>query len=107
MTVIDIVLEEIYRILSPGGEIFLTLCSKESWAYKKKSYPHIDANTILKLKPGPEYGLEHYHTDLNDILLLFKMFEVIDIKHIHHCFYENSIQNSCHYHIIAKKVLKV
>ena len=36
------VIREITRVLKPEGKVFLTLCSKEHWAFKDENYPQID-----------------------------------------------------------------
>ena len=51
------IINEISRVLRIGGEIFLTLCSKESWSYKDAGYPRLDENTVIKTDDGPEKGI--------------------------------------------------
>ena len=94
------ILNEIERVLKPGGNIYFTLCSKEDWAYKDAGFPVIDGNTIMKTE-GPEKDIPHYFVELNDIIKLLYNFNVIQIRHVDNCFFGGSKQNSKHYHIEA------
>jgi ubiquinone/menaquinone biosynthesis C-methylase UbiE len=42
------IISEIQRVVKPGGEIYVTLCSKETWSYKDAGFPILDENTVLK-----------------------------------------------------------
>ncbi|MGE5613549.1 MAG: class I SAM-dependent methyltransferase [Bacillota bacterium] len=96
------IIDEIKRVLREGGEIYLTLCSKDSRSFKDAGYPRLDENTIVKTDEGPEKGVPHFYTTLDDILLLFKDFEIIHIRHVDDCFFDGKKQNSKHYFVLGK-----
>ena len=75
------ILSEISRILKPNGEIYLTLCSKDTWSFKDAGYPRIDENTVVKPAEGPEKGIPHFYVTLQAILTLFSSFEIDRIRH--------------------------
>lgn len=99
---IKTILGEIKRVLKDNGEVFLTLCSKESWSFTKSNYPKIDENTVIKTCEGPENGIPHFYVNLDDILDLFSDFDIIRIRHINDCFFDGQKQNGVHYFINAK-----
>jgi 2-polyprenyl-3-methyl-5-hydroxy-6-metoxy-1,4-benzoquinol methylase len=98
------IVSEIKRILKPEGEIFLTLCSKETWSFKDAGYPEIDQNTVVKTSEGPEKGIPHFYVSLHDILNLFKDFSLERIRHTDDCYFAGKEQNSKHYFILASKI---
>ena len=93
---------EIKRVLKSNGEIFLTLCSKDTWSFKEAGYPHHDPNTVIKTDDGPEKGVLHYYVNLEDIEEFFSEFEIISIRHIDDIFYTDKINHSKHYFVHAK-----
>ena len=97
------ILGEIYRVLKPGGEIYLTLCSKETWSFKDSGYPKLDENTVIKTEEGPEEGIPHFYVTLEDTIRLLKEFEIEKIRHTDDCYFAGAKQNSKHYFILAKK----
>jgi ubiquinone/menaquinone biosynthesis C-methylase UbiE len=97
------ILNEVERVLKPGGNIYFTLCSKKDQAYKEAGFPIIDENTIMK-SDGAEKEIPHYYVDLDDIIKLLCNFNIVQIRHIDNCFFGGSKQNSSHYHI--KAILK-
>lgn len=96
------ILSEISRVLRPNGEIYLTLCSKETWSFKDAGYPKVDENTIVKTAEGPEKGIPHLYVTLQDVLKLFTDFKIERIRHIDDCYFEGKEQNSKHYFILAR-----
>jgi len=96
------IVSEIKRVLKSNGEIYLTLCSKETWSFKDAGYPKVDENTIIKTDEGPEKGIPHFYVTASDILNLFSDFEIINIRHIDDCYFNGKLQNSKHYFINAK-----
>lgn len=98
------VIEELERVLKDNGECYLTLCSKETWGFKQKSWPLIDENTKLRMEEGPEYEVPHFYADYNLITELFQNFKIIFIKHIEE-FYEHNDKttSSYHYHVLVRK----
>lgn len=98
-----IILNEIGRVLKPGGEIYLSLCSKDTWSFKDAGYPRLDQNTVIKTEEGPEKGVPHFYVTLDDVLDLFYKFVLIRVRHTDDCYYSGNKQNSKHYFILAKK----
>lgn len=97
------ILSKIKEILKPDGEIFLTLCSKETGSFCEAGFPKLDENTIVKTEEGPENGVPHFFVDLNDIKRLFEPeFELIRVQHVDNCIAKGIIQNNKHYHIWAR-----
>ena len=48
------ILKEIDRVLKPNGEIFLMLCSKETWLFKDAGFLKLDENIVVKTVEGLE-----------------------------------------------------
>lgn len=94
--------DEIKRVLRPGGEIYLSLCSKDTWAFKDAGFPKVDENTVIKDNEPTEIGIPHFYVNLKDILELFKDFEILNIRHIDDCYFDGGARNSKHYFILAK-----
>ena len=42
------IMNEIKRVVKPQGEIYITLCSKESWSFAEAGFPKIDENTVSR-----------------------------------------------------------
>ncbi len=101
------ILNEMTRVLKVGSQIFVTLCSKDTWSFKDSGYPKHDENTVIKIEDGPENGIPHFYVTLDDILILFKDFEIERIRHIDDCYFDNAIRNSKHYFITAKLKNKI
>lgn len=97
-----IVLNEIKRVLKPNGEIFFTLCSKDSSVFKDGNFPQVDENTILKTEGEAEIEVPHYFVDLEDVLRLFGDFDIEFINHINYCYMDGRIIDSKHYYVMAK-----
>jgi SAM-dependent methyltransferase len=95
------IISEIHRVLKPGGEVYLTLCSKETRSFKDAGYPKIDENSIVKTGEGPEKGIPHFYINLDEIIKLFINFNLLRIRHTDDCFFEGKKQNSIHYYIHA------
>lgn len=78
------VLEEIARVLKPGGKVFLTLCSKEHYAFREESFPRVDENTVLKTEEG-EVEVPHFFADKVILKKLFAGYEFEYVRHITEC----------------------
>lgn len=97
------ILSKLKEILKPDGEIFLTLCSKDTWSFKQANFPKIDDNTIIKTEEGPENGVPHFFVNLEDVKDFFEPdFKLIRVRHIDICLAEGIIQNNSHYHVWAR-----
>lgn len=97
------IVSEVSRILKPGGEIYLTLCSKETWSFKDAGYPKIDENTVVKTADGPEKGIPHFYVTLSDVFTLFTDFDIQWIRHTDDCYFAGREQNSKHFFILARR----
>lgn len=100
------IIYEITRVLKPGGQLYVTLCSKETWSYQDAGYPKLDENTVIKTEDGPENGIPHFYVTLNDILCLFKNFNIVHIRHTDDCYFSGKKQNSKHYYVTANLRIK-
>ncbi|OPJ62883.1 class I SAM-dependent methyltransferase [Clostridium oryzae] len=96
------VINEIERVLKPGGEIYTSMCSKESWDFKKSGYPKLDENTVINKEEGPEKDVPHFYADLDDILDLFANFEVEKVRHVDYCYIDSQKQDCKYYYINAR-----
>jgi len=97
------IINEISRVLKSDGELYMTLCSKETWSYRDAGYPKLDDNTVTKTDEGPEKGIPHFYVNLDDILSLLSKFTIESIRHIDDCYFSGRKQNSKHYFITARK----
>ena len=97
------VISEIERVLKPGGEIYTSMCSKESWDYKESGFPQIDENTVINKEDGPESDVPHFYANLDDILNLFHNFDIEKIRHIDYCYINSQMQNCKYYYINGSK----
>jgi SAM-dependent methyltransferase len=93
------IISEVERVLKKGGEIFMSMCSKESWEYSKSEFPKIDDNTVIKKEDGPENDVPHFYTNREDILNLLHNFDISRIRHIDYCFLNGENTNIKHYYI--------
>ncbi len=96
------VVSELRRVLKPGGECYLTLCSKASNGFTQ-NWPSVDRNTKLKMIEGPEYRVPHFYADYDLIMDLFSGFRIISVSHVENYHEkEGSIHSSYHYHVLVK-----
>lgn len=74
-------LEEIKRVLKPGGEMFVTLVSKNTWSFQKAdSGKRLDGNTILRDEfDTKQTDVPHFYLDIHDIKKHFKYFDFIKV----------------------------
>ena len=97
------ILTDIKKILKPNGEIYVNLCSKETWSFKDANFPKIDENTVIKTEEGPENGVPHFFVDLDDVKRLFEPnFQLLRVRHVDNCIFDGIVQNNAHYHIWAR-----
>ncbi|MFZ5966866.1 MAG: class I SAM-dependent methyltransferase [Bacillota bacterium] len=94
------ILSEMKRVLKPGGEFYITLCSKESPSFKSGKHPKIDENTILKTE-GPEVDVPHYYSDLDNVRRILSDFQIKSIRHIQDIFEDTY---SWHYFVYGCKM---
>lgn len=95
------VIDEITRVLKPGGKVFLTLCSKKHYAFSDDRFPHIDANTVLKTE-GAEIDVPHFFADKNTLKMLLHDYSFEKVRHITDCAMgEDESKERSHYYIEA------
>lgn len=97
------VISEIERVLKPGGEIYISMCSKEAWEFKEAGFPKIDENTILNTLDGPDKDVPHFYVNLDDILNLFHNFNIEKIRHTDYCYINLKKQDCKFYYITGNK----
>ncbi len=98
---IRIIIDEMKRVLRPNADIFLTLCSKETWSYKDSGFPRVDDNTVINDADGPEKGIPHFYVMLDDIKELLCDFELEKVRHSDDYYFAEGRKNSKHYFIYA------
>ncbi len=96
------IISEITRVLNIGGEIYISLCSKETWSFKDAGFPKLDENTVIKTDDGPEKDIPHFYVDIDDILQLFENYDIERIRHTDDCYFSGQKRNSKHFFISAK-----
>lgn len=94
------VIDEITRVLKPGGRIFLTLCSKAHFAFSEDGFPKVDENTVLKTE-GAEVDVPHFFADKEIIKELFRDYRLLQVRHITECAMEDGEKERSHYFIEA------
>ena len=97
------VISEIERVVKPGGEVFVTLCSKDAWSFKEAGFPVIDDNSVMKVEDGPENGIPHFFADREIIDRLFTGFNIQSLKHTQDIIVEGEEYGSWHYFIKASR----
>lgn len=93
------IVSELKRVVKPEGQIFLTLCSKDTWSFTEADFPKIDDNTVLKTELPGEVDVPHFFVNQDDILEYFKEFEVTSIRHVDNCYVNGKKQNNKHYFV--------
>ena len=95
------VVDEITRVLKPGGKVFLTMCSKAHCAFSDESYPRLDENTVLKTE-GAEVDVPHFFADKETLGMLFHSYTFEHVRHITECVMEEgTAKERSHYYIEA------
>lgn len=96
-------ISEIERVLKQGGEVFTSMCSKESWEFTKAGFPQIDENTLRYMLDGPDKNIPHFYADRDDILNLFHNFNIERVRHTDYCILNNKKMDCKYYYINAHK----
>jgi len=105
MTGFGTILNEIQRILRPGGEMFLTLISKSTWSFTHANKAQkLDKNTILRNENEAGEDVPHFYVDIQDIKHFFTNFEFVRLPVEEHDYdIENPNKYSVHWKFIVKK----
>jgi SAM-dependent methyltransferase len=96
---IKLILKEMGRVLRPGGEMYFTLCSKESPAFAEGDFRKVDENTIIKTR-GPEIDIPHFYCDESGARELLSDFDILKFRHIKDI-YDDSY--GWHFHLLCGK----
>ena len=75
------IMNEIRRVLKPGGEIYFDLCSKRAWQFTECIGERIDDSTI-RFVGGPEDGIPHYFADEESVRELLSGFRINVLRHV-------------------------
>jgi len=92
-------LDEIKRVLRPGGEAFVTFLSVEGDSFKDPGYERVDAYTIRKTK-GFETGIPHHYVDRERVLQLLQSWDIITLRHVEEIY---GTSTSAHYFTLIRK----
>lgn len=74
------------------GELYFTLCSKESPTFKNGIYKKLDTHSVLK-DEGLEQNIPHFYTDETELAELLHRMKILKVGHIKDIF-----SNSCGWH---------
>lgn len=96
---IEKVVNEIKRVLKPGGEAYITFNSKAGTYFKSEDVERISDNTIIKTQ-GHEAGIPHFYADKKQVENLLKDFKILEFFHKEE-YYGNYI--GAHYFVLAQK----
>lgn len=88
------IIGEIERVLRQGGELYTSMCSKESCEFRQSGFPKIDDNTLLHTEDGPEKNVPHFYADVDDILGLLHNFTIEKIRLVDYCYLNARKQDS-------------
>lgn len=92
------ILKEIYRVLKPGGEVYLSLGSKDSEEYNVGK--PLDDNTRLRVEESEGF-VPHFYVDDEDCRKFFGDFTFVDIKYSKRITEYGSF--APHYYLLLKK----
>jgi len=104
------VVNEIWRVLKPGGEVFVTLPSKNTWGWQQ-NWPLLDENTKLRLQDGPDKDVPHFFADEDILRELFnnERLEIVSMRQVQY-FIESLpnvdgrwVEERWHYQVLARK----
>ena len=92
-------LDNIHRILRPGGSLLITFQSKNSPIYKKEE--EVEPYTIVK-KDEPEAGIPHHLIDRDDLLEMLSDYRIAELSYVEHE-YDGMKSRGCHFVVTAVK----
>lgn len=97
---LPVIIGELNRVVKNGGEIFVTLLSKEDENYVNYGLKRVSQNVVMKQdgKEGPLVA--HYYVDYDEIFKLFGQFEVLSCQKIVEYIKGHKL---IHYHLRMRK----
>ena len=96
-------LSEIERVLKPGGEVYLTLLSKNSWPFVHRDPQRmIDKNTLLRDEIATERDVPHFFLALEELADIFENWQQLQVPTEIIEYYDNG-KFSAHWHLLLKK----
>ena len=98
---LTVIISELFRILKPSGEAFITMLAKEDEHYIMNMNNRISPNVVLK-KDGNSPLVPHYYIDHSELEELFSMFDFISCKKVVEYIQQHQL---CHYHLHLSKPL--
>jgi len=93
-------LDNINRILKPGGSLLITFQSKTSPIYNEKE--EVEPGTIVK-KEGTEAGIPHHLVNRDDIIEMLSGYRIIELSYVEHE-YDELTRKGCHFVVTAMKM---
>lgn len=99
------VIDEITRVLKPGGKVFLTVCSKKHYAFSDENFPRVDENTVLKTE-GAEVNVPHFFADKKALNVLFHDYAFERVRHITDCIMEEDDRKERSHYFVEAVVKK-
>ena len=98
-TGLEQVIAEIRRVLSPGGEFFVTFNSIRNPSFSRATNETLEPNTIQPTE-GREAGIPHYYVDEAEVRRLLAGFEFVRFTQVEEIRIDHS---SWHYYVLAQK----
>ena len=96
------VVGEMYRLLSPGGELYCDFCAEDTHMATAPGYTRIDELTVVP-DSGEEKGIPHCCPPLDVLLSLFEPFSEVSVRKIDSCVDKGVKRNHRHYWVLARK----
>lgn len=95
-------ISEIKRVLTPGGEAFISFNSQSNSAFSDNENIHITSHTIYKTK-GHEAQIPHYYATKPDVENLLNGFQIVDFFHKEEYWNQDNYV-SAHYYVLVKNI---
>lgn len=94
------IIRELYRVVKKGGEVFVTLLSKEDENYVNHERDRVTENVVMKQdgKDGPL--VPHYYIDYDEVYELFGQFEILSCQKLVEYIKGHKL---IHYHLRMRK----
>ncbi|MFA6602732.1 MAG: class I SAM-dependent methyltransferase [Candidatus Shapirobacteria bacterium] len=97
------VISEINRVLTPGGEAFITFNSQSNSAFSDPNNTHLSPNTIIK-NSGHESGIPHFYATKGGIEQLLTGFNIVEFSHKEEYYQDDPNYVAAHYFVLVKKI---